>query len=182
MKPFITSQCADIVQRTIGGTCALDSKRWKNGKIESEVVVIVAWKMAMKFVRANQIKSVCTVINSTEIIEVCVLRNINKLHKKSQMSATVQINNTSPMEQNEENAMLSHEESVFLQTALTDIQSPTSNQNVKARILLDCGSQRTYITQSLADKLRLKQQYVEEFHVFTFGGKDARVIKTEAMS
>ncbi|XP_060589617.1 uncharacterized protein LOC132744845 [Ruditapes philippinarum] len=99
---------------------------------------------------------------------LCPKKYKQTTQEDSQMSATEQINNISPMEQNEENAMLSHGESVFMQTALTDIQNPTSNESVKTRILLDCGSQRTYITQSLADKLRLKKQYVEELHVFTF--------------
>ncbi|XP_060608071.1 uncharacterized protein LOC132760172 [Ruditapes philippinarum] len=113
---------------------------------------------------------------------LCPKKYKQTTQEESQMSATEQINNISPMEQNEQNAMLSHGESVFMQTALTDIQNPTSNESVKTRILLDCGSQRTYITQSLADKLRLKKQYVEELHVFPFGSKDARVIKTHVTS
>ena len=55
-----------------------------------------------------------------------------------------------------EDACLASGENVLLQTTTTDIKNPQSNEAVTARVLLDPGSYRTYITQKLANKLELK--------------------------
>jgi hypothetical protein len=94
---------------------------------------------------------------------LCIKKYKETAQEESLMRATEQITDEEKMKKN---ALLSHGGSVFMQTSLTDIQNLTSNESVKTRLLFDCGSQRSYITQSLAYKLRLKQQYVEELHVF----------------
>lgn len=73
------------------------------------------------------------------------------------MSAMEQFNETSRTEQTGENVMLSHDEIVFVITAQTEVQNPKSTVSVSTSLLLDCGSQRTYITRSLVDKLGLKK-------------------------
>ncbi|XP_060588499.1 uncharacterized protein LOC132743919 [Ruditapes philippinarum] len=78
----------------------------------------------------------------------------------------------------EENVMVSHGETVFMQTASSTVKNPDTSSTANTRILLDCGSQRTYITQRLVNKLGLKQEGVEELKVLTFGSTHARVIKT----
>ena len=50
-----------------------------------------------------------------------------------------------------------------MQTAKTDIKNPESDIKQETCILLDSGSQRTYITESLAKKLNLKLGDMDEF-------------------
>ena len=60
------------------------------------------------------------------------------------------------------NSLISSGEMVLMQTAKTDIKNPESDIKQETRILLDSGSQRTYITEclwnefSLADNLPSK--------------------------
>ena len=77
-----------------------------------------------------------------------------------------------------ENAMVSVGESVFMQTATTEVKHPTTGNAMTTRILLDCGSQRTYISRSLANKLGLKPEKEEELKIVTFGSSQSKVIKT----
>ena len=57
-----------------------------------------------------------------------------------------------------ENAHLSSGEMVMMQTATADISNPADGQIQNARMLLDSGRQRTYITEALAKKLKLKRE------------------------
>lgn len=57
----------------------------------------------------------------------------------------------------------------FLQTAVTEAKG--DKESTKARLLLDSGSQRTYITKRLAKKLNLKFKEQNKLTIFTFGSK-----------
>lgn len=50
-----------------------------------------------------------------------------------------------------ENVLISSNEMVLMQTALSDIQNKSSGDSEQVRLLLDCGSQRSYISESLAN-------------------------------
>ena len=64
---------------------------------------------------------------------------------------------------------------VLLHTVFTNVQSPDGSKEIKARILLDSGSQRSYVTNSLKSKLNLTPVKTETLNLNTFG--DQRVIK-----
>ena len=55
-----------------------------------------------------------------------------------------------------ENVIISSEEMVLMQTAKGNILNPTNGMHEDVRMLFDSGSQRTYITEKLARKLKLK--------------------------
>ncbi|XP_052762173.1 uncharacterized protein LOC128204805 [Mya arenaria] len=59
-------------------------------------------------------------------------------------------------------------------------ENPDSQFERKARVLLDSGSQRTYITESLASALNLKKAETQEIRLVTFGSNKNKVIKTES--
>lgn len=46
------------------------------------------------------------------------------------------------------------------------------------RILLDSGSQRTYVTEKLAEQLQLTRETEEEIKLVTFGSENPKTIKT----
>ena len=59
----------------------------------------------------------------------------------------------------------------LIQTAKADVQNPVNGLRQIARILLDSGSQQTYITESLAKRLNLKLGDKDEFMLVTFGSE-----------
>ena len=79
-----------------------------------------------------------------------------------------------------ENSLISSGEMVLMQTAKTDIKNPESDIKQETRILLDSGSQRTYITESLAKKLNLKLGDRDEFMLVTLGSEKTKRTETPA--
>lgn len=77
-----------------------------------------------------------------------------------------------------ENALLSSGESVLMQTAKTNVKNPRNDLNRNIRLLLDPGSQRTYITENLAKALGLKLGEVNDITLVTFGSKHPQKIKS----
>ena len=58
-----------------------------------------------------------------------------------------------------------------MQTATADVQNPVNGLRQNARIFLDSGSQRNYITESSAKRLNLKLGDKDEFMLVTFGSE-----------
>ena len=54
-----------------------------------------------------------------------------------------------------ESSLLVSGEHVLMQTALVDTLNLNTSKKHSTRLLLDCGSQRTYITEDLVNKLQL---------------------------
>ena len=79
-----------------------------------------------------------------------------------------------------ENVLVSSGEMVLMQTARTEIrgQGQENSKGETVRILLDSGSQRTYVTEHLADMLQLKREKEEEIKLVTFGSDRPKVVKT----
>ena len=73
-------------------------------------------------------------------------------------------------------SLLASGEKVMLQTAIVLIQS-SDGKLVKARILLDSASQRTFMTNQLAQKLKLSLSHKEHLSVSTFGAQKATIRK-----
>ena len=63
---------------------------------------------------------------------------------------------------------------VILQTAVAQMTNPNSRSDsaVQARILFDTGSQRSYCTSILAEKLGLQFKRKEKLSIFTFGSSE----------
>ena len=83
---------------------------------------------------------------------------------------------------NTEDACLASGENVLLQTATTNVKNPQSNRSVKARVLLDPGSHRTYVTKKLANRLELKRLEKEIISVVTFGSTKPKQIESRIVS
>ena len=70
-----------------------------------------------------------------------------------------------------DNSMISSGKMVLMQTARADINNPDNGFKQNTRMLLDSGSQRTYITESLASKMNLEIDKREEITLVTFGSE-----------
>ena len=78
------------------------------------------------------------------------------------------------------NRCLAIEETVLMQTALTEVSNTSSTRTEQIRVLLDSGSQRTYITEELAKTLMLEGGDEQESHLVTFGSTSPKIIKTKS--
>ena len=77
-----------------------------------------------------------------------------------------------------ESSLLVSGEQVLMQTALTDVVNLNTSKKLSTRLLLDCGSQRTYISEDLVNKLQLVPNNTEILTVFTFGSTKPKEFKT----
>ena len=69
---------------------------------------------------------------------------------------------------------------VLLQTAQTYIHKPSNPScGMTIRLMLDGGSQRSYITQRVKDVLGLESERAEEMHIQTFGSENTRAQTVE---
>ena len=68
-----------------------------------------------------------------------------------------------------ESCLLAPHETVVMQTAWTDLKNPVTRDAFTARILFDTGSQRSYITQAIANRLSLKCVGTDTLSIATFG-------------
>ena len=75
-------------------------------------------------------------------------------------------------------ALVSSGEMVLMQTSKAVIKSPNNSEVENVRILLDSGSQRTYVTKSLAYKLKLKRESEEKIKLITIGSDKPKTVKT----
>jgi hypothetical protein len=78
-----------------------------------------------------------------------------------------------------DNGLMSMNEMVLMQTALTKIKNPGERTDTEVRVLLDSGSHHSYISEKLAHKLCLKGEGEQEIHVVTFRNTKAKTIKTK---
>ena len=76
-----------------------------------------------------------------------------------------------------ESSLLVSGEQVLMQTALTDVVNLDTSKKLSTRLLLDCGSQRTYISEDLVNKLQLVPNNTEILTVFTFGSTKPKEFK-----
>ena len=67
---------------------------------------------------------------------------------------------------------------MLTQPAKSEIKNPNNSKSDKVRILLDSGSQRTYVTESLAEKLQLRREIEEEIKLVIFGSEIPKRVKT----
>ena len=66
-------------------------------------------------------------------------------------------------------AMVASTNQVLMQTATVTVRNTKDNSSVSVRLILDSGSQRSYITESLAKGLQLTLDRTDKLSVVTFG-------------
>ena len=77
-----------------------------------------------------------------------------------------------------EASMVAVGEQVIMQTATVELVNPLCESTERTRLLLDCGSQRSYITQELAERLKLKHIAKNYLTIYTFGTVKLKDIET----
>ena len=69
-------------------------------------------------------------------------------------------------------------EKVLMQRALGSVSNPNTNEQITSRVFLDCGSQRSYITENLCKKLDLKPIAQDDLILYTFGSSDSKKLRS----
>ena len=69
---------------------------------------------------------------------------------------------------------------VLMQTATATVKNTVGNCSKSVRLLLDSGSQRTYITEKLAKEIKLKLGPSESFSIATFGVNPSKQIQCKS--
>ena len=77
-----------------------------------------------------------------------------------------------------EHTLLSSDEQVLMQTATVEVEHLQKSRKITTRLLLDRGSQRTYITNGLAENLHLPITGSETLAVYTFSASKPRELHT----
>jgi hypothetical protein len=75
-------------------------------------------------------------------------------------------------------ALLASGESVLLATATVEVSSISGSHKITARLLFDSGSQRSYITETLAKKLNLQSTSTVSLLLSTFGATKPKPINS----
>ncbi|XP_077989885.1 uncharacterized protein LOC144444346 [Glandiceps talaboti] len=107
---------------------------------------------------------------------LCPLRFSTGKRESSRLIAEPTLDDGEPRQ---ERALMAAGEVVLMQTATARIRKPNSPRDSKnVRLLLDTGSHRSYITETLARQLNLKPDRIEEIPIVTFGSDKAKIVKT----
>ena len=75
-----------------------------------------------------------------------------------------------------EGAMVASTNQVLMQTATVTVRNTKDNSSVSVHLILDSGSQRSYITESLAKGLQLTLDRTDKLSVVTFGSNKPKNI------
>ncbi|KAJ8705566.1 hypothetical protein PYW08_012612 [Mythimna loreyi] len=62
---------------------------------------------------------------------------------------------------------------ILLSTAMVEVSNPLGQQKVQVRALLDCGSQSSFVTESLKIRLSLKSHHIDSLKVIGIGNTQA---------
>ncbi|XP_028179428.1 uncharacterized protein LOC114366684 [Ostrinia furnacalis] len=104
----------------------------------------------------------------------CNARHNSLLHNSASLvnhHVNVDEPNSDTYEPSESGAYFSKESTkqVLLSTAVVEVSNPIDQQKVNVRVLLDCGSQSSFISKSLKDKLSLKSIPIDSLKVKGIG-------------
>ena len=77
--------------------------------------------------------------------------------------------------------LISSGEIGLTQTATTNVKNPNDSMSEHTTLVLDSGTQRTYITEHLADKLNLKGDNEQEIKLVTFGSDKPKTIRKKKL-
>ena len=100
--------------------------------------------------------------------------------KKPPSNSVFRANTAPPLVEdcNEGQSMLAAGEQVILQTVIIEAMDPGQSKSEITRVLMDTGSQRTYITEEIVKNLKLTTEGNVKLTVFTFGASKPKEITT----
>ncbi|XP_061194310.1 uncharacterized protein LOC133202484 [Saccostrea echinata] len=105
-----------------------------------------------------------------------------QLLRKTSHFVEAEIYDSEPVNSVTENSLLSSGSMLLMQTARIDASDLKGRRVESVRILMDSGSQRTYVTEELASRLNLQIKRTEEISLITFGSTKPKIVKIPNVS
>lgn len=169
-KSFVASNKSQVKRN--GSLCCIicnqnhkiyECSTFKAKGVEERIEDVKKYKLCMNCLRQGHPAIECRMGPCRE----CKNRHNSLLH----IPEVVNNSNTVPVDEKESLVYLSNQVSdhVLLSTAIIEVANPLTNQKVKIRALLDCGSQSSFITKSLRDKLSLNSTQIDPLKVIGIG-------------
>ena len=104
----------------------------------------------------------------------------NDEHKPTEALERLEVPQVSKQNIETEQSFLALGARVLMQTVRASFDNPENSKIlVKTRMLFDCGSHRTYVTQRLFEKLQLQTKNKEKLLIYTFGNLEVKEIETQ---
>lgn len=140
-----------------------DCPTFKAMSIDSRLSEVNKYKLCNNCLRQGHLASECRMGPCRE----CKKRHNSLLHRPN----TSANNCTSIDDSNESFVTFSEQNSnqILLSTAVIKVINPITQQSEKARALLDCGSQSSFISNSLKEKLALNSNPIDSLKVIGIG-------------
>ncbi|XP_049878082.1 uncharacterized protein LOC126375229 [Pectinophora gossypiella] len=136
---------------------------FKSKGIEERLADVAKYKLCMNCLRQGHFASDCRMGPCRD----CKKKHNSLLHNHLEVSN----NNASLDAENESivNFCNQNPGQILLSTALIEVSNPVISQKVQVRALLDCGSQSSFISKTLKDKLALKSNPIDTLKVIGIG-------------
>lgn len=138
-----------------------DCLTFKNKSLKDKLADVATYKLCTNCLRQGHPLSECRMGPCRE----CKRNHNSLLHpESSEKINAVSTNSASVVNFSEQNCT-----QVLLSTAIVEVTNPATNETLKVRSMLDCGSQSTFITNSLKEKLSLKSNKIDSLKVIGIG-------------
>lgn len=137
-----------------------DCPTYKAKNIQERMADVSKYKLCVNCLRQGHPESDCRMGPCRE--RGCKDRHNSLLHPPAQSQQTV-VNFSKECDTN----MVDRQ--VVLSTAIIEVQNPNTNQCEKVRALLDCGSQSSFVTKGLQNRLGLKTKTIDTINVIGIG-------------
>ncbi|CAF4950774.1 unnamed protein product [Pieris macdunnoughi] len=139
----------------------------KTKGVHEQMMDVTKYKLCVNCLRQGHPESECRMGPCRE--RGCTERHNILLHRPSSSSSHLAL-----IDEQDENEIIvnysnHNTNQVLLSTAIIEVSNPVDHQKVKVRALLDCGSQSSFISESLKTRLSLKSRHIDTLKVIGIG-------------
>ncbi|XP_045541455.1 uncharacterized protein LOC123722945 [Papilio machaon] len=144
-----------------------DCPTFKAKGVDERMMDVTKYKLCVNCLRQGHPESECRMGPCRE--RGCTERHNSLLHRPSSSSSHLAL-----IDEQDENEIIvnysnHNTNEVLLSTAIIEVSNPVDHQKVKVRALLDCGSQSSFISESLKTRLSLKSRHIDTLKVIGVG-------------
>lgn len=165
-KKFIKFKCIVCNE----GHRIYDCPTFKAKGVNERMMDVAKYKLCKNCLRQGHSESDCHM----GPCKVCSKKHNSLLHfPSSSTNHSVSLNQEEETIVNYSNQSSQNISQVILSTAMIEVMNPVSHRKVKVRALLDCGSQSSFISESLKIRLQLKSNPIDSLKVIGIGNTAA---------
>ncbi|XP_013161370.1 PREDICTED: uncharacterized protein LOC106113183, partial [Papilio xuthus] len=144
-----------------------DCPTFKAKGVDERMMDVTKYKLCVNCLRQGHPESECRMGPCRE--RGCSKRHNSLLHRPSSSSSHLALIDEQDGNEVIVNYSNQNTNQVLLSTAIIEVSNPVDHQKVKVRALLDCGSQSSFISESLKTRLSLKSRHIDTLKVIGIG-------------